>query len=168
LAQNGPTHVDKTPFQWTRGDWVNVPHYGQPDLFDFDFKVWEKLVRGFESVSKRKEFIVKGEVLLLREERLVARLLSNNKEKVRFEGFTTYSINSPLFSSQIGHQLATLLPPIAIIWHRKDGVTYVSLRSNGSVDVSKLAARFGGGGHKAAAAFAIKGNKKLPWKTLKN
>lgn len=138
------------------------------DLFDFDFNVWNVLVRDFENVVKRKIFIAKGGTLLQREERLVARLISNNKEKVRFEGFVTYSINSPLFSSQIGNQLAKLLPPIAIIWHRKAGVTYVSLRSDGSIDVSKLAARFGGGGHKAAAAFAIKGNKKLPWKTLKS
>lgn len=137
------------------------------DLFDFDFNIWDALVRDFERSSKRKEFVVKGEVLLRREERLIARLISNNKEKVRFAGFAAYSINSPLFSSQIGHQLAMLLPPIAIIWHRKDGVTYVSLRSDGTVDVSKLAAKFGGGGHKAAAAFAIKGNKKLPWTAIK-
>jgi len=40
--------------------------------------------------------------------------------------------------------------------HHQAGQQYhVSLRSDGTVDVSKIAARFGGGGHSAAAGFNI-------------
>lgn len=35
---------------------------------------------------------------------------------------------------------------------------HVSLRSDGAVDVAKLAAAYGGGGHRRAAGFTIKGN----------
>lgn len=134
------------------------------DLFDFNFKIWNRLARDFEHASKRKEFMAQGAILAKKDEHYIERLIANNKEKVQFEGLTTYAINSPLFSSEIGHRLSKLLPPIAIIWHRKEGMVYVSLRSDGSVDVSKLASRFGGGGHRAAAGFALKGNKKLPWR----
>ena len=43
----------------------------------------------------------------------------------------------------------------------------VSLRSDGSVDVSKLAKKYGGGGHKAAAGFSFKVGRKAPWKKIK-
>ncbi len=35
---------------------------------------------------------------------------------------------------------------------------YVSLRSDGSVDVNELAGRFGGGGHKVAAGLRVRGD----------
>ena len=39
-------------------------------------------------------------------------------------------------------------------------VTYkVSMRSTGSVDVSKIAESFGGGGHKRAAGFYLKASR---------
>ena len=45
---------------------------------------------------------------------------------------------------------------------------HVSLRSDGSVDVSKLAAKFkGGGGHKKSAGFSVDDLSKLPWKIIK-
>ena len=40
----------------------------------------------------------------------------------------------------------------------EDGTVKVSLRSKGSADVSRLAARFGGGGHLNASACSIKGD----------
>lgn len=41
---------------------------------------------------------------------------------------------------------------------RENGQIKASLRSRGDFDVSKLAKKFGGGGHKKAAAFKIKGD----------
>ena len=39
----------------------------------------------------------------------------------------------------------------------KDGIIKVSLRGKDGIDVNKIASRFGGGGHAAAAGFSIKG-----------
>ncbi len=137
------------------------------DLFDFDFATWDQLMREFENPSKRKKMIRDGGLVLRHEDRLVARLAANNAEYVRLAGRTMLSVNSPLFHSEVGAALLKKLPPMALIWSRKNGMITVSLRSNGSVDVSKIAARFGGGGHKAAAGFAFPVTKKFPWKTLK-
>jgi oligoribonuclease NrnB/cAMP/cGMP phosphodiesterase (DHH superfamily) len=137
------------------------------DIFDFDFKEWDRLARDFENPAKRKKIIRDGGILLRHEERLVGRLAQNNAERVRFEGHTTFAVNTPLFHSDVGAALMKKLPPISITWSRKNGLITVSLRSNGSVDVSKIAQRFGGGGHKSASGFAFPATKKFPWKILK-
>ena len=43
----------------------------------------------------------------------------------------------------------------AYVRGRKDGTAKVSLRSGGNVDVSKIAIKFGGGGHKRAAGYTM-------------
>jgi len=53
---------------------------------------------------------------------------------------------------------------IGIVWSRKSGKINVSLRSNGKIDVSKLAFKHGGGGHKAASGFTLDVEKPFPWK----
>ena len=48
---------------------------------------------------------------------------------------------------------------VAIVFKEKeDNLIKVSLRSHGKYDVAKLAARFGGGGHKQAAGLVIEGS----------
>lgn len=36
-AQQGPTHDQQPPFQWSTSPFAHVPHAGQPDLFAFDW-----------------------------------------------------------------------------------------------------------------------------------
>lgn len=49
------------------------------------------------------------------------------------------------------------VPTILVLKEGKDGTVRGSLRTTGERDVAKLAAFFGGGGHKKAAGFAIPG-----------
>ena len=90
-----------------------------------------------------------------------------NAQVVEFEGHKCLAVNSPLLHSDIGNKLSKLMPPFGIVWSEKADVKAFSLRSNGKFDVSKLAQKYGGGGHKAAAGFAIDLGKKLPWKYIK-
>jgi nanoRNase/pAp phosphatase (c-di-AMP/oligoRNAs hydrolase) len=85
-----------------------------------------------------------------------------------FVGLKTLAVNtaSKMLSSTIGHLLHKKQPPIGILWYESAGEYNVSLRSNGTVDVSKLAKKFGGGGHSAAAGFTIPISQKLPWKKI--
>lgn len=136
------------------------------DLYDFDFKIWDRLVKDFEKPALRKKYLAEGKIALRHENKLVEKLVANNAEEVVFEGIKTLSLNSPSFQSQIGHALYTKMPPMGIIWHAQEGKIKVSLRSDGGVDVSKLAAKYGGGGHKGSAAFKIPLKAKLPWKNI--
>lgn len=138
------------------------------DLFNFNFKTWSKLARDLENSKTRRKMIERGSIVLQHEKKMIDRLATKNAEKVLFFGHKVYAVNSPNFVSELGNLFYTKLPPIGIIWHKLPGRIVVSLRSNGKVDVSKLAAKFGGGGHRASASFRLAENAKLPWKVLKN
>ena len=98
---------------------------------------------------------------------LIRDIIANHAVPVNFFGYKTYAVNSPVFNSQIANVLCKKLPPMGIVWvQENDGSMHISLRSDGNVDVSNLAAKFkGGGGHKRSAGFSIKGNSRLPWKS---
>jgi len=55
-----------------------------------------------------------------------------------------------------------------IITERKKGEFNVSLRSHGNVDVAKIAESFGGGGHKNASGFVMKGKYQKVLKDILN
>lgn len=136
------------------------------ETLDFDFKVWDKLIRDFEDAKKRKVFFEKGSSILSYREQDI-KSLAGSAEWVTFENRKCLAANSPFYVSEVGHILATKAKGIGIVWCKKGNKLKVSLRSNGKVDVAKIAAKRGGGGHKAAASFSVevKGPVlKLPWK----
>jgi oligoribonuclease NrnB/cAMP/cGMP phosphodiesterase (DHH superfamily) len=138
------------------------------ELLNFDFKELDKVVRDFEKPALRKKFIEEGNLLGAYRTRLVHRLIEENAVPVKFFGHRIFAVNGARpFTSEIGHALYEMKPPMAIIWQEKPAGITVSLRSNGTVDVSKIAAKFGGGGHKGAAAFYLPRNAKKPWSYLK-
>lgn len=60
------------------------------------------------------------------------------------------------FTSDVGNLLAKKTGTMGCIWYvQKPGVVKVGLRAIGDTNVSEIAARFGGGGHKHAAAFLL-------------
>ena len=59
-------------------------------------------------------------------------------------------------TSDVGHKLATESGTYGLCWYQDNlGKIKCSLRSNGSYDVSAIAKKFGGGGHKNAAGFTL-------------
>ena len=139
------------------------------DTVDFDFKKWNEVVKGVENKLLYKEYLNKGSVILKYQDRLIESTITNHAILVNFFGYKTYVVNSPAFNSQIANALCKKLPPMGIVWAQEaDGSIHVSLRSDGTVDVSKLASKFnGGGGHKKSAGFSVQGYSKLPWKKIK-
>ncbi|MCP6719771.1 MAG: DHHA1 domain-containing protein [Patescibacteria group bacterium] len=136
------------------------------NLEEFTFTRWTHLANLLETAAKRKKYAEEGKLLLRYKHMLIDRLVAKANDVV-FEKIKTKAVNSPLFRSEVGHILAKKHGPIGIIWRQSKEKINVSLRSNGKVDVSKLAAKYGGGGHKAAAAFTLGINSKLPWRYLK-
>ncbi len=132
----------------------------------FDFKFWSKIIAEYENNKKLKAFILQGRQLVSYSESLQEHAIGN-AQIVKFEGRKCLAVNSPLLHSDIGNKLTKLMPPFAIVWSEKSDYRAISLRSNGKFDVSKLAQKYGGGGHKAAAAFRLKLTEKLPWKFIR-
>lgn len=136
------------------------------DTLKFDFKSWSRLASEFETASGRKKHFEKGKAILEFSERVIDSIVAN-AEIVKFAGHKAFVANSPALVSEIGHVLATKANGVGIVWVKKGDKLKVSLRSNGKVDVSKIAVKYGGGGHKAAASFSLpikKGTLTFPWK----
>ncbi len=142
--------------------------YAYLDLFDFNFEIWDKLIKDFEVLDKRNKILETGQLLLKYEEKRMDRHINKNAMLVVFEGHKTYAINESGYASQIGERLSEVLPPISIIWRQnKNGLIIVSLRGSGDVDVSELAKKYGGGGHKNSAAFRLNSLTEIPWVPFK-
>ncbi|KKR36445.1 MAG: hypothetical protein UT69_C0020G0003 [Candidatus Yanofskybacteria bacterium GW2011_GWE1_40_10] len=136
------------------------------DLYDFNFDIYSKLIEDFEDDKKVAGFIEKGKLLLEYENKQVDRAVSNNAQLAIFEGIKTYVVNAHVYHSRIGARLAEILPPMALIWHEKRHRRYASLRSDGTVDVSAMAAKYGGGGHRASAGFTFELGERFPWEYI--
>ena len=80
--------------------------------------------------------------------------LLETKQKVNFMGYDVYAVNGNReMRSEVGHELAKLSGTFGIYFYISEGKLRVSLRSVKDFDVSVMAAKLGGGGHKNASAF---------------
>jgi oligoribonuclease NrnB/cAMP/cGMP phosphodiesterase (DHH superfamily) len=149
----------------------NVPHAGEMlmliDLAPFEFKAWSQLAKDIDDPRIRATYIKKGTLLELHYQSLCEKLLPG-AELVKFAGHTIYALNCPYyFTSDLGHALAAKTHSFALLWSESDGRIRCSLRSAGTIDVAKIAKKYGGGGHKASSGFSFPVGKKTPWKLLK-
>ena len=86
--------------------------------------------------------------------------LKNAVIKKVIGGYSVPTVNAPLvFASDLAGELANDAPFAAVWYDLPQGRVY-SLRSgNGGIDVSQVAAQYGGGGHRNAAGFKLPHDK---------
>lgn len=133
------------------------------DLYDYNFKVWSKIASDLESPERRKKYIAEGAVIMKYRKKLIGRILTKAEDATLF-GKKVRVVNSPVWASDLGHLLVRGKKTVGVVWSYKKGTIRVSLRSDGKIDVAKMAEKFGGGGHKAASGFALPAKIKFPWK----
>lgn len=129
-----------------------------------DFKEWSRVASGMENKNKFSEYLKKGKVIAGFSRKIIEIIASNYQDAI-FEGKRASVVNSPIFNSEIGHYLLNKTKkPVVAIWSLKNGQISVSLRSTKKVDVSKIAQKYGGGGHRQAAGFFLDAGEKIPWR----
>lgn len=82
--------------------------------------------------------------------------IAKHARMIPFEGYTIPFVNVPPALTSVTVGLLAATAPFAVGWfQRADGAFQYSLRSRGddAVDVSEIAKRYGGGGHRNAAGF---------------
>lgn len=149
----------------------NLPNtrelFASLETYDTNFILWNKIANDWESAHKRQKYLKEGEAILKYQDYLIKKAIENSEE-VRFLGQRALAANFALsLNSEIGDAMRKKGYSLGIIWQKKGNEIVVSLRSTNKVDSSKIAARFGGGGHKKAAAFRLPINQKFPWKRIK-
>lgn len=85
---------------------------------------------------------------------------------ISFEGVTMPAVNAtlPIHEKSLAlHEIYGKYPPVALMYRFDDGEWKCSLRSNGDFDCTVIATKYGGGGHKGSAGFAVPGNMPLPF-----
>jgi oligoribonuclease NrnB/cAMP/cGMP phosphodiesterase (DHH superfamily) len=114
--------------------------------YPFEFELWDSL---------RQDILEMEGAAILRLEKVLIDDIVRESILVNFEGETVPAVYSPILTSQIGERLCQGYP-FCLIWHQQEDRRYFSLRSRaGTVDVSAIAARYGGGGHVNAAGFSV-------------
>lgn len=134
--------------------------YMQP----FTFENWDKLIPELEDPKRLSEIAAIGQAYADHSVYLVNEI-ARRAELVVFEGYTVYLAScSKLHASFVGHTLAKKKGPLALIATVKPDHVRVSMRGDGSVDLTKIAQKYGGNGHPNAAAFSIPLGTPAPWK----
>jgi len=137
-------------------------------LEDFEFETWEKIAGELEDGVARSRYIEIGKFLIKNSDKEVDRIMEGAVE-IEFDGHKCLAANSPVNNSNVGHELFEKSGTFGLVWsHRGDKIS-VSLRSGeGGVDVSELAKKHGGGGHKYAAGFSFEEDGLLQLEKLFN
>ena len=136
--------------------WVHKGTDAEPFMAAFSgiqtFQEFDKYLN--ESVVQ--DCIDKGKMILQVDEKRVIQM-GQKAVRATWKGQSVMFINAAFpWISKLGDYLSQN-GDVVMIWNKEVGRDFaVSLRSRGSLDVSKLAESMGGGGHKNAAGFRTK------------
>ena len=128
------------------------------DMVPFEFEEFEK----FENDSVFDDTVKRGSYILAYSKTVIKKIADSAVSR-KMTGKDVLVVNSSHWMSEIGSYLSPNCD-FALIWYYSHSMkkTKVSLRSfHEHVDVSEIAKRYGGGGHKKAAGFHLPKSKHI-------
>ncbi len=129
----------------------------------FEFEMWDELRSQLDNPITFDDAIEIGRIYE-KHYGIMTDKIAAAAELVDFEGHTVYLASTiRLFTSDVGNKLCRTHPPFALIASVKADGMRVSLRGDGTIDVSEIARKYGGNGHKSSAAFSLPFNAPVPW-----
>lgn len=140
------------------------------ETLPFDFVMWDEVARKLDDAIEREVILSKARAYREYFERL-AELAVERAKLVSFEGHHVYfAASHPLKSlkSLIGNMLAKKHGPFALVASAHPLGYGISIRGDGSIDVAKIAQKYGGNGHTSSAGFHISAGAPLPWVVVEN
>ncbi len=136
----------------------------------YEFELWDELAETLKDAEKREAFLGKvrtyGEYF-----ELLANFATEHVKMVSFEGHEVAFATAhpfPPMKSLVANLLARKYPPFALVVTAHPEGFGVSIRGDGSIDVSEIARKYGGNGHPSSAGFAISLDKPMPWKLIQD
>ena len=122
------------------------------DMVPFDFEEFDKYLDD-SAVDDAQE---RGAYILAYSKTVISKIAKNAHAR-KLNGKDVLVVNSPHWMSEIGNALSTRCD-FAVIWYYDHSTRQVkvSLRAHhDDTDVSEVAKKYGGGGHRKAAGFAL-------------
>lgn len=134
----------------------------------YTFESWDELREMLDDPAKSEAFLIKVRTYAEYFE-LLAQLAADHAKLVLFEGYEVYFATAHPFKpmkSLVGNLLAKKQGPFALVVAAHPKGFGVSIRGDGSIDVSEIASRYGGNGHYSSSGFLIPAGGPLPWTIL--
>lgn len=120
--------------------------------YSYDFEIWDGLMKTDPSMLQAEGFAIERKHF-----KDINELLEVCKTRKIIAGYDVPVANLPyIFSSDAGHIMAKGEPFAACYMDTPEGRVYSLRSAEEGVDVSEIAKKFGGGGHKHAAGFRVK------------
>lgn len=132
---------------------------------DSSFSFWDQVAADLEDRDKRKEVLSRANVYVEYFNHLVE-LSVTHAHPVLFEEYRVLLANtSPMktLKSAVGNALAKKMPPFGLVMSVHPNGLGVSIRGDGSVDVSVIARKYGGNGHPSSSGFHIPWQSPMPF-----
>lgn len=119
--------------------------------YPYDFDVWDRLMASDVDTLRSD-----GAAIERKHHKDVAELVKVTKRRMIIGGFDVPVANLPYtMSSDAGHLMAQDEPFAACYWDTPDGRVFSLRSSDSGQDVSEIAKKYGGGGHRNAAGFRV-------------
>lgn len=119
--------------------------------YPYDFAIWDELAD-----LPPKAMIRDGAAIERKHHKDVSELISSAATRGVIAGFDVPILNAPyFFSSDAGHSMAKGEPFAACYWDTPKGRVYSLRSTDDGEDVSEVARKYGGGGHRNAAGFTV-------------
>lgn len=121
--------------------------------YPMEFEIWDRLAMSGDQLPREGEAILRAQA-----QQVEAHIRSASLKHIG--GYEVPVVNATVLMSEIGEALCERFPDApfaATFFVREDNLRVYSLRSRNGFDVSEVAKKLGGGGHKAAAGFVRKG-----------
>jgi oligoribonuclease NrnB/cAMP/cGMP phosphodiesterase (DHH superfamily) len=134
------------------------------------FEVWDAIATDLQNAEHSSKLMEKLHAYREYFDLLVEYTASRAKP-VLFEGHEVYLVTvNPLkpFVSAVGSVLHKKYPPFALMAHAFPGGMRISMRGNDSIDLTKIAQKYGGNGHPNSAAFSLNWGDPLPWTAIED
>lgn len=124
--------------------------------YPYDFEVWNGMMALSHDDQTLSSFQNEGRAIERKHFKDIAELTKVGRRRAIIADYDVPVVNLPYtMSSDAGHAMA-IGEPFAACWmEMKEGIVFSLRSAEDGVDVSEVAKKFGGGGHKNAAGFKI-------------
>lgn len=122
--------------------------------YPYDFSVWDKLITSNE--HELKALKRDGEAIERKLQKDIKQLIESGVRRMIIGGYDVPVLNaSSAYVSDAGNIMSRSEPFAACYWDHPDGRSFSLRSAEDGVDVSEVAKKYGGGGHKHAAGFTV-------------